>query len=107
MFCFPENISAQLKFVFSELKSKNFLKETNESEFALLAASFLADLNAIHAFRDGNGRAQLAILNLIALYAGHRSRLENIDSDRFLAGMISSFRGDNRILTEEIQKTLV
>ena len=106
MFCFPENIANQLKLVFDKLKAKNFLKETTENEFSSGAAHFLADLNAIHAFRDGNGRAQLAILNLVARRAGHRSTFANIDSDRFLSGMILSFHGDNRVLTEELHKIL-
>ena len=107
MFCFPENIVNQLKLVFDKLRAKNFLNETTETEFSLYAADFLADLNAIHAFRDGNGRAQLAVLNLIARRAGHRSTLANIDSDKFLSGMIMSFHGDNRVLAAEIYKILI
>ncbi len=35
---------------------------------------FLAELNAIHAFREGNGRSQLTFFALLADHAGHSSQ---------------------------------
>jgi cell filamentation protein len=39
--------------------------------FARSAARFLADLNALHPFREGNGRTQRAFLQLLARDAGY------------------------------------
>ena len=40
-------------------------------DFAENAAHFLAELNAIHAFREGNGRSQLASFDmLVTCYVG-------------------------------------
>ncbi len=58
-FCFPEHVDAQASQLFSELKAAKFLEELPPAEFSTKAAHFLAELNAIHAFREGNGRTQL------------------------------------------------
>ena len=42
---------AQASKLFSDLKADNFLENLSSTEFAEKAAHFLAELNAIHAFR--------------------------------------------------------
>jgi cell filamentation protein len=59
-FCFPEHIAAQATKLFADLKAKKYLENLPAKEFAENAAHFLAELNAIHAFREGNGRTQLS-----------------------------------------------
>ena len=75
-------------------------------EFITAAADFLAELNAIHPFRDGNGRAQLSFLYLLAARAGHALELDKIERETFLPAMIASFSGDTRALKEELRKLL-
>jgi fido (protein-threonine AMPylation protein) len=60
-FCFPENIESQAAKLFGELQADSFLQGLDESTFADSAAHFLAELNVIHAFREGNGRSQLTL----------------------------------------------
>lgn len=70
--------------------------ETLESAtFADRAAAFLADLNAIHPFREGNGRTQLAFFVVLADGAGHPLALERMNPPAFLSAMIESFKGDS------------
>ncbi len=57
-FCFPEHIGAQASTLFAELKATNCLKALSTTEFAGHAAHFLAELNAIHAFREGETGAR-------------------------------------------------
>jgi len=58
----------------------------------------LADLNAIHPFRGGNGRTQLRYLTLLAECAEHPLALERLDPAEVLRPMIKSFAGDERPL---------
>src|SRR3954447_19992769 len=58
-FCFPENIENQANKLFGELRTDGFLQGLDDWAFAEKAAHFLAELNVIHPFREGNGRAQL------------------------------------------------
>lgn len=102
MFCFPENIEAEAKKLFTKLKQEHLLRGLTSEEFSKKAASFLADLNAIHAFREGNGRTQLSFFLLLADQAGHAIDLETLDPDAFLDAMIASFKGDEKPLIEVI-----
>lgn len=66
----------------------------------------MAELNAIHAFREGNGRAQLTFFVLLANRAGYALDLERLDPDVMLDAMIASFDGDEIKLVEVIRKLI-
>jgi len=63
-------------------------------------------LNAIHAFREGNGRTQLTFFAVLADYAGHPLDLEKLQPDEMLEAMIASFDGDERKLTTAIKSLI-
>lgn len=105
-FCYPENISAQLKKLFAEKLDMKLLSQATKDEFASGLAHFLAELNAIHAFREGNGRAQFALVALIAHKAKRPLDTAKLDPERFLEAMIESFSGKDEQLRDEISKML-
>src|SRR6266436_6692753 len=102
-FCCPENIESEAKKLFTQLEKDDFLQDLSPKEFAEKSAPFLACLNAIHAFREGNGRTQLSFFLLLADQAGHSIDLEELDPEAFLAAMITSFKGDEAPLAAVIQ----
>lgn len=104
MFCFPENIENQAKNLFTELKKDKFLAGLQTEMFAEKAAHFLSELNAIHAFREGNGRTQLSFFLLLAEQAGYSIELEQFDPGAFLEAMIISFNGDDGPLAKVIER---
>jgi cell filamentation protein len=103
-FCFPEHIDAQASKLFADLKARKHLENLPANEFAERAAHFLAELNAIHAFREGNGRTQLTFFALLAERAGHPLDFEKLDPDVMLKAMIASFGGDESELKEVIEE---
>jgi cell filamentation protein len=105
-FCFPEHIQAQSSKLFDALKADNYLKGLTAGEFADKAAHFLSELNAIHAFREGNGRAQLSFFALLADQAAQPLDLESLDPDAMLNAMIASFDGDQTELVRVINKLI-
>jgi cell filamentation protein len=102
-FCFPENISDQMSRLFTELQQRRYLQTTTDKEFPRAAAWFLGELNAIHPFREGNGRIQLIFLDLLAAQAGHPLDVGKVRAKPFLSAMIKSFDGHLRPLTDEIR----
>jgi cell filamentation protein len=94
MFCYPEHIDAEMRKLFARLSAARFLRGLSAEEFARRAAHVLAELNAIHPFREGNGRTQLTYLALLATRAGHPLRLERMNPEAMLAAMLASFKGD-------------
>jgi cell filamentation protein len=102
MFCYPENIESEAKKLFTQLEKDNFLQDLSPEEFAEKSAQLLAYLNAIHAFREGNGRTQLSFFLLLADQAGQSIDLGELDPEAFLDAMITSFKGDEAPLAAVI-----
>jgi cell filamentation protein len=65
------DIRAEISTVFAELRASNNLVGLSHGAFCAQAASFLVRLNAIHPFREGNGRTQRAFMAALARHAGH------------------------------------
>jgi cell filamentation protein len=104
MFCYPEHIQNEMTKLFDGLRKADYLRNLDRHAFTTRAADFVAELNAIHPFREGNGRTQLAFLTLLADIAGHPLALERLNSEEFLSAMIDSFKGDNVSLTRSINQ---
>jgi cell filamentation protein len=93
-FCYLENIDREMRRLFDGLTAQKHLRGLDARKFAEKAAHLLAELNAIHPFREGNGRMQLAFLTVLAERAAHPLKLQHLDATAMLAAMIASFRGD-------------
>jgi cell filamentation protein len=106
MFCYPEHIDGEMRKLFGALRESKYLQGLTPDEFARKAAHFLSELNAIHPYREGNGRTQLALLTLLAERAGHPLTLDNLDPTAMLAAMVTSFSGQEAKLMKLIE-TLV
>ncbi len=98
MFCYPENIDGEMRRLFGKLRGENFFRNLDARSFAGNAAHFLGELNAIHPFREGNGRTQLAFLAIMAHTAGHDMDFERIEPAHIMAAMIKSFGGNEKPL---------
>lgn len=103
VFCYPAYIPREMDRLFANLKLSGFLGQTTIDEFVAGAAHFLAELNAIHPFREGNGRTQTTFIVLLALRAGRTVDLELLRPERFLAAMIASFDGREQALRVELR----
>ncbi len=101
-FFFPEHIRVQATRLFAALEAKSHFANLPAEEFATASAHFLAELNAVHAFREGNGRTQLTFFALLADRAGHPLAFEKLDPETMLESMISSFGGNESQLARVI-----
>jgi cell filamentation protein, protein adenylyltransferase len=101
-FCHPAHIDRQMRSLFRGLRQRGFLRSRGVEDFAAGSAHFLAELNAIHPFREGNGRAQFAFLMTLAREAGHLVNPAPLAPSAFREAMIASFRGDEAPLAREI-----
>ena len=105
-FCYPENIGPELDRLFLWLHAEHCLTGLSDDKFAAKLAHFLAELNAIHAFREGNGRAQNAFALIVGAHAGHPLRMEALDPKAYLEAMIVSFAGKEGPLADQLQMLL-
>jgi cell filamentation protein len=105
-FCYPEYTESSMNQLFKKLGTDAFLAGASSDNFIDATADFLGELNAIHPFREGNGRSQLSFLHLLGRRVGHPLRLIQINRVTFLPAMVATFGGDNRLLVNELRKLL-
>ena len=103
-FCYPEHIDREMRRIFTELASENHLEDLTDIEnFANRFAYFISEINAIHPFREGNGRCQLTLLDILLDLSGFALNEDHLDPEDFMSSMIASFHGDNRPLERSIK----
>lgn len=57
--------------LFKQLKDENTLKGLKIDEFSNRAAHYMAEINVLHPFREGNGRTQREFIRCLALSNGY------------------------------------
>lgn len=68
----PKYLRRSLDALFAELKNESHLRRLSATSWAHRAAYFLGEINAIHPFREGNGRTQREFIRELAFEGGHR-----------------------------------
>jgi cell filamentation protein len=106
-FGYPETFERELAKLFGGLRDRDYLQGRTAEAFAAGAAHFLGELNAIHLFREGNGRTQTAFLAMLALEAGHPLDLDRVDPRAWMTAMVRSFYGDETQLAAQIRAMIV
>jgi cell filamentation protein len=91
LFCLPAYIDQELAKLFNRLNGGTVKWGADEAAFVAFAADFLAELNVIHAFREGNGRAQLSFVHLLGHAAGFPFDFAKVKRETFMPAMIASF----------------
>ena len=105
-FAYPEYIEPEMDKLFQRLATSPFQPGSDQAQFIPAIADFIGDLNAIHPFREGNGRTQLIFVRLLGQSAGHLFRLEAIEAAEFLSAMVASFHGRMDALIDELERIL-
>lgn len=103
----PQFIIPSLENIFTALRAENYLKHLDADRFALRAGHYLGEINAVHAFREGNGRAQREFIRSLALTVGHRLVWTGLTPDENNhASRISYATGDSSDLAALIRRRI-
>ena len=82
-----EKIDEELKLLHSELQKENCLKGLVHEQFVDWAAYYLAGLNYIHPFREGNGRATREFMRTLFLLSGYQIDWGKVHREQLLDAM--------------------
>jgi cell filamentation protein len=97
-FCFTQNIESEQKRIFDTLKREHNFRGLERAEFIKKLAWLAGELNALHPFRDGNGRAIRAFLVLLAQNADYELDYSRVDKDELIEADVRAFMGDMEAL---------
>jgi fido (protein-threonine AMPylation protein) len=92
--------------LFAQLSMERYLADLGPDQFSTRAAHYLGELNALHPFRDGNGRVLREFIGQLALLNGYEIAWENTSREETLEAAIASFRGDESKLASIIRTNL-
>ena len=107
-FTAPDLIEHELKRVLDRLADDHFLQGLQRREFARKVAAMLSEINRIHPFREGNGRAQRQFVRQLADSLGYKLHFEVVSKERLIQASIQSANGDVAMmerLLDEISNT--
>lgn len=99
-------IEQELKILLDKLKEEEYLKDKSKEELSERLAYYLAELNVLHPFREGNGRVTREFIRQLALKNGYLLDLRNVEFQEILDASIKSIV-DTRPLEDLIFKCLV
>lgn len=91
LFCKVEYIPLTADEIFGELRSDHYLQGLSRDQMIERLSYYLGEINALHPFREGNGRTQREFLRELAKTCGYRLQWEKITPEEMLAASIDSF----------------
>ncbi|MCD7882341.1 MAG: Fic family protein [Lachnospiraceae bacterium] len=108
MFCNVKFIESQAEIIFENLKKENYLVGLEKEIFIKRLAYYFAEINALHPFREGNGRSQREFIRSLALHNGYVISFANISGEDMINASKKSFLCDyeemERIFAMCVQK---
>ncbi len=107
-FTSPDLIEKELQNVFRIVADENFFRSLQRKDLSRRIAWLLSEINRIHPFREGNGRAQRQFVRQLCDSLGFKLRFEVISRERLVQASILSANGDLSMmerLTDEISDT--
>ncbi|MBZ5618870.1 MAG: Fic family protein [Acidobacteriia bacterium] len=85
MFAAAQFVDPALQAILRKLPGENYLAGTGIEWFAIRAGFYLGEINAVHPFRDGNGRAQREFIRELGVKAGFPIDWSKTDRDEMIA----------------------
>lgn len=98
LFCLPQHLLTAAAEVFDRLARADHLRGLARAGFLDALTELLADIDALHPFREGNGRAQRTFLAQLARDAGHPLRWSGLDPVTNIEASRAAHSGDNTVL---------
>lgn len=94
LFCLSEHIESYGTEVFNKLKKEKYFTIYDSETTLVKLVELFADINALHPFREGNGRSQRAFIESLAKINGIYLDLTNVSKMDMIVASHESINGD-------------
>lgn len=94
VFCLPQYLPGEADRVFTALAGERWLRGLHRDGFVDRLAWYLGEVNALHPFREGNGRTQRVFFAELAARAGWAIDWATMTVAANVAAAAASFHGD-------------
>ena len=105
-FCLCQYIDSQMEDVLNKLKKEKYLEGLDIVNMSKRLSYYLGEINAIHPFREGNGRTQRMFIQELSEYNGYRLDWSKIKEEEMLEASVQSFNLKYELMEELILRAL-
>ena len=101
MFCNSQFILENAEEIFGNLKKENYLQDYHDvDKMSERLSYYLSDINALHPFREGNGRAQREFIIVLARRAGFHVDFSKVSQKEMIKASEEAFYCDYRHMND-------
>lgn len=105
-FCRCEFIEEQMESIMRKLEKENYLENLNIEMLAERLAYYIGEINAIHPFREGNGRTQRMFIECLALKNGFSLDFAKISNEEMLEASVQTFNLEYKLMSKLLLRVL-
>ena len=100
IFCRAMHIESYADEIYDKLRHDNFLKGLKKPEFITKLAYYMGELNALHPFREGNGRVARLYFKQLCNNASYDLEFHKTRKDTLLDADIRAFNREYELLIQ-------
>ncbi len=100
VFCYVRFLDDEQQRIFGTMKTLFSNRDIPKESFVESLSVLSADLNALHPFREGNGRAIRTFLIILCMRHHYHLDFGKAETDRIMNADISAFHGDLTLLKQ-------
>lgn len=91
IFCLSRNLSSYADSIFQKLKDEKYLIDTTKDDIVPRLSYYLSEINVLHPFREGNGRAQRVFIEYLAATAGYHLDFSKVTDKEMIEASALAF----------------
>jgi cell filamentation protein len=105
-FCVTSRIEPEANKLFNALAQANWFQELDRTRLIHASAELFGDLNVVHPFREGNGRAQRILFEHIIVNAGYEISWWPVDAAEWIQANIDAVGCDYAGLVKVFERCI-
>lgn len=107
MFCKPMFIESYSEEIFKRVEKNNFYMATDAKALPGKLAELTGDINALHPFREGNGRSQRVYIKYLLNATGHDMSFKSIAPEEMIQASIEAMNCDYNRFEKIYEKNIL
>jgi cell filamentation protein len=107
IFCRGPYVVKNAKIIFGNILKENNLAGMGKSKFVERTAYYMGEINALHPFREGNGRTSREFFRQLSLNANYTLDFSKTEKEKLLTADIEAFNGKYEKLIQILEKIVV
>ncbi len=105
-FCTVSRIGSEANKIFQDMENCHWLTDLTRDELVSQAAEYFGDLNMVHPFREGNGRALRLLFEHLIINVGYEVDWGETSQDEWLPANIAAVACDYSKLAKVFDKCI-